>query len=90
MAIQYPIGTIVRILPAYRMPCGSEPARFVADGTEGVYVVVGSSRDDALLCRAADVDVLVAMVKNGEVTASDYDIACHPDRITTDITRTER
>jgi hypothetical protein len=74
---------------------GAEPARYVPDGTEGIYVVVGASGDDVLLCHVADHhswdrDEIRDLVMSGKLDASDYDVACHPDRITTDLTRTER
>lgn len=86
------VGSIVRVLPAYRQPMGSEPARFVADGTEGIYVVVGESRGDVLVCHteAWDRAVLSDLARSGELSASDYDYAVHPDRLTTDLARTER
>jgi hypothetical protein len=91
MIPQFVVGTPVRVLPAYRQPMGGQPAHFVPDGSEGIYVVVGHSKTDVLVVRAGEsISALIAAVASGEITAADYDYAVCPDRLTTDLLRTER
>lgn len=84
------VGDIVRVLPAFR----GSPARYVADGAEGIYVVLGYRRDEVFLYRCSDgpgdAHDTAAAVARGELTDADYDIALHPDRITKDLNRSER
>lgn len=86
-------GTIVRVLPAYRQPMGAEPARYVADGCEGVYLVVGVRGQHRLLCLLRgefDIPPIVAAFKRGEIDSSEWDVEVYEARLTEDLTRTTR
>lgn len=78
-------GDVVRVLPGYRQPMGSYPARFVGDGTEGLYLVKAPMRDgcDYRLITFRN-ELLLSQLTSAQrkhvANTHEWDLICSPSR----------